>query len=55
MSPRPKRGEDITPLQVRLPATLIKRAKHLSVEEDIPLSVLVERAVQEYIERQTKK
>ena len=55
MSPRAKRGDDITPLQLRLPAALIKLAKHLSVEEDIPLSVLVERALQEYINRQTKK
>ena len=55
MSPRPSRGPDIKPFQARLPGSLIKQIKHQAVEEETSLSVLVEKALLEYLVRRGLK
>ncbi len=59
MNPRPKRGQDVRPLQLRLPASLIKELRHHAVEAEKSLSTLAEEAFSQYLakvrtERKTK-
>ncbi len=49
MSPRPNRGHDIKPLQLRLPEPLIRQIKHQAIEESTTVSVLAEKALLHYL------
>lgn len=54
MSTEPAKPPDREPkkqFNVYLPAPLIKRIKHKALDDDAVLSVWVERALEEYLER----
>ena len=55
MAPRSRRAHEVKPLQVRLPATLIKRIKHYSVESNKSLSAIAEEAFLTYLDHPSRK